>query len=226
MATSSPSIYRDLHGQTYPIDNFTLPFITICIKNRFKPTVLNKYGLDSWVDFVFGTFEDNKWKQENISIWDTYVETSYLLKRDLEIQIQDPWSPIQFSVGKNYINCENIRYLKGGEVCKNGSNILIDIKEYFTMVSGTCYGLKSKKPEKSNIRPDPNFSGIQNSVSEKPDHDMGQTCPVRPRTSDISGILGLPEIRKPFVDTLVQVIQFLRQGVKKGEETYKRINFP
>ena len=143
MATSSPSIYRDLHGQTYPIDNFTLPFITICIKNKFKPTVLNKYGLDSWVDFVFGTFEDNKWKQENISIWDTYVEASYLLKRDLEIQIQDPWSPIQFSVGKNYINCENIRYLKGGEVCKNGSNILIDIKEYFTMASGTCYGLKS-----------------------------------------------------------------------------------
>jgi hypothetical protein len=55
---------------------------------------------------------------------------------------------------------------------------------------------------------------------------MGQTRPVRPRTSDISGILGLPEIRKPFVDTLVQVIQFLRQGVKKGEETYMRINFP
>ena len=75
-----------------------------------------------------------------------YVEASYLLKRDLEIQIQDPWSTIQFSVGKNYINCENIRYLKGGEVCKNGSNILIDIKEYFTMASGTCYGLKSNLP--------------------------------------------------------------------------------
>ena len=84
----------------------------------------------------------------------------------------------------------------------------------------------SKKSEKSHIRPDPNFSGIQNSVSEKPDHYMGQTRLVRTRTSDISGILGLPEIRKPFVDTLVQVIQFLRQGVKKGEETYKRINFP
>ena len=130
-------------SQTYPIDDFTLPFITICIKNKFKPTVLSKYGLDSWVDFVYGTFDFNKWKQENISIWDTYVEASYLLKRDLEIQIQDPWSPIQFSVGKNYIKCENLRYTKGGEVCKNGSSILIDIKEYFTMASGTCYGLKS-----------------------------------------------------------------------------------
>ena len=130
-------------SQTYPIDDFTLPFITICLKNKFKPTVLNKYGLDSWVDFVFGTFEVDKWKQENISIWDTYVEASYLLNRDLEIQIQDPYSPIQFSVGKNYIKCENFKSRQGGEVCKNGSNILIDIKEYFTMSSGTCYGLKS-----------------------------------------------------------------------------------
>ena len=132
-------------SQTYPIDDFTLPFITMCIKNKFKPTVLNKYGLDSWTDFVFGTFEDNKWKQENISIWNTYVEASYLLKRDLEIQLLDPWSPIpiQFSVGKNYIKCETLRYTRGGEVCKNGSNILIEIKEYFTMSSGTCYGLKS-----------------------------------------------------------------------------------
>ena len=68
---------------------------------------------------------------------------SYLLNRDLEIQIQDPWLPIQFSVGKNYVKCENISSIKGGEVCKNGRNILIDIKEYFTMASGTCYGLRS-----------------------------------------------------------------------------------
>jgi hypothetical protein len=49
---------------------------------------------------------------------------------------------------------------------------------------------------------DPNFSGIQNSVSEKPDHDMGQTGPVQTRNSDILGILGFPELWKPHVDTL------------------------
>ena len=127
-------------SQTYTIDDFTLPFITICIKNKFKPTVLNKYGLDSWVDFVYGFW---KWKQENISVWDTYVEASYLLNRDLEIQVEDPSLPIQLLVGKNDIKCENISSIQGGEVCENGSNILFDIKEYFTMASGTCYGLKS-----------------------------------------------------------------------------------
>ena len=83
----------------------------------------------------------------------------------------------------------------------------------------------SKKPEKSDIRSDPNFSGIQNTEPEDPDHDIGQIRPVRTRISDISGIFGLPELRKPYVDTLVQVRRFLRQGAKKGEETYKRINF-
>ena len=130
-------------SKTYPIEDFTLPFITICIKNKFKPTVLNKYGLDSWIDFVYGTFEGNKWKQENISVWDTYVEASYLLNRDLEIQMLDPWWPLKFSVGKNYIKCENISNINSVEVCKNGSNIVIEIKEYFTMASGTCYGLKT-----------------------------------------------------------------------------------
>ena len=93
-------------SQTYPIEDFTLPFITICMKNKYKPTVLKKHGLDSWFDFVYGTFEG--WKQENISIWDTYVEASYLLNRDLEIEMLNPPSPLKFSVGKNYIMCENI----------------------------------------------------------------------------------------------------------------------
>ena len=66
---------------------------------------------------------------------------------------------------------------------------------------------------------------FSNSVSEKPDHYMGQTCPVRTRTSDISGIFGLPEIRKPFVDTLVQVIQFLSQGVKRGRRLIRGLIF-
>ena len=97
-------------SQTYPIEDFTLPFITICIKNKFKQTILNKYGLDSWIDFIYGTLEDNKWKQENISIWDTYLEATYLLNRDLEIQILNPPSPLKFVVGKNYIKCEDISY--------------------------------------------------------------------------------------------------------------------
>ena len=72
---------------------------------------MKKYGLESWVDFISGTFE-NKWNQENISMWDTFEEASYLLNRDLEIQMLNPSSPLKLSVGKNYIGCE------GGKECK------------------------------------------------------------------------------------------------------------
>ena len=45
-------------------------------------------------------------------------------------------------VGQNYIKCENVRDTKIGG-CKNGSTILIEINEYYTMASGTCYEIKS-----------------------------------------------------------------------------------
>ena len=129
-------------SKTSEIHDFTLPPIAICIKNKFKPSVMKKYGLKSWIDLFYGHFE-NKWNQENISIWNTFEEASYLLNRDLEIQMMDPSSPLQLSVGMNYIKCEDVKKMRGGEGCKNGSNILIDIQEYYTSASGTCYGLKS-----------------------------------------------------------------------------------
>ena len=129
-------------SKTSEIHDFTLPPIAICIKNKFKPSVMKKHGLESWVDFIYRTFE-NKSNQENISIWDAFEEASYLLNRDLKIQMMDPSSPLKLSVGKNYIKCEGVKNIRGGKECKNGSNILIDIQEYYTSASGTCYGLKS-----------------------------------------------------------------------------------
>ena len=129
-------------SKTSEIHDFTLPPIAICIKNKFKPSVMKKYGLESKYDFISGTFE-NKWNQKNISIWDTFEEASYLLNRDLEIQMLNPSSPLKLSVGKNYIKCEGVKNIRDGEKCKHGSNTLIDIQEYYTSASGTCYGLKS-----------------------------------------------------------------------------------
>ena len=142
-------IYTKFHDKatvfvssTTEMVDFPLPSISICIKNKFKPTVLEKYGLESWYDFIGENYGDNG-KQRNISVWNTYVEASYLLNRDLEVQILDPYSPLKLLVGKNYIKCKNDKSIKSGAGCKNESNILIDIQEFYTIASGTCYGLKS-----------------------------------------------------------------------------------
>ena len=57
-----------------------MPPITICMDNGLKPTVLNKYGLESIFDFNF-----NMYGFDFPSVWDAYVEASYLLNRDIEI---------------------------------------------------------------------------------------------------------------------------------------------
>ena len=139
-------IYTKFHDKatvfissTTEMVDFPLPIISICTKNQFKPTVLEKYGLDSWFDF----YNENRLFEKNLSVWDTYVEASYLLNREFEILMLDPLSEKLFSVGKNYFKCENIKNIGSG-VCKNGSTNLIEINEYYTMNYGTCYDIKSK----------------------------------------------------------------------------------
>jgi hypothetical protein len=85
-------------------------------------------------------------------------------------------------------------------------------------------GRLSKTPEKFDIRPDPNFSDIHNSGPENPDHDMGRTQPVRTRTLDIFGILGLPKDRKPLLDSLV-FLESLSQGAKRGRRFIRGLIF-
>ena len=128
-------------SKTSEIKDFTLPVISFCTKNQFKPTVLDKYGLNSWKDFIRGDNGNNMYKN-NLSVWDTYMEASYLLNRDFELQFIDPWSPQNLSVGQNFIKCEDV-IDANREECKVSKTISIEIKEYHTMASGTCYDLKS-----------------------------------------------------------------------------------
>ena len=67
-------------SKTIETQNFTMPPVTICMDNGLKPSVLNKYGMESIFDFNFNMDESDL-----TSVWDTYVEASYLLERDIEI---------------------------------------------------------------------------------------------------------------------------------------------
>ena len=109
-------------------ENFTSPPISICMKSGFKPSGIEKYGIASRYGFIMGT-ELNK---SISSVWNTYVEVSYLLNRDFEIEIVSCKSQLyRLLVGRNNIKCED------------GHKILIEVHEYYTVTSGTCYGLSS-----------------------------------------------------------------------------------
>ena len=41
--------------KTDEADNFNMPPITICMGNALKPTVMKKYGIDTILDFTFGS---------------------------------------------------------------------------------------------------------------------------------------------------------------------------
>ena len=91
-------IYTKFHDKatvfvssTSEIEDFPVPVISFCTKNIFKPTVLEKHGLRNWFDII----DENKWNKTNISVWDIYVEASYLLNRDFEVKSYNPWSLTQ-----------------------------------------------------------------------------------------------------------------------------------
>ena len=68
-------------SKTIETQNFTMPPITICMDNGLKPSVLNKYGMGNIFDFNFHMHESDL-----PSVWDAYIEASYLLNRDIEIK--------------------------------------------------------------------------------------------------------------------------------------------
>ena len=67
-------------SKTIETQNFNMPPITICMDNGLKPSVLNKYGMGNIFDFNF-----NMQESDLPSVWDAYIEASYLLNRDIEI---------------------------------------------------------------------------------------------------------------------------------------------
>ena len=113
------------------LENFTSPPISICFKNAFKPSGIKKYGITSRYGFLMGA-ELNK---SISSVWNTYVEVSYLLNRDFEIEIY----PCTTATAHSFQLLVGINNIK----CVDGSTIFVEVNEYYTMASGTCYVIKS-----------------------------------------------------------------------------------
>ena len=85
------------------------------------PPIRKKYGLVNIWNFAFGDSIENEAKNIS-SVWDVFVEASYLNGRDIEISING-WI---LAVGNNDLN-----------------QILVELKEYHTFFAGTCYQIKS-----------------------------------------------------------------------------------
>ena len=76
-------------------------------------------------DFVFNPINN---EEKNISsVWDAFVEASYLNGRDIEISFLDQ----VLTVGNNDL----FNY--------NGKLLSVELKEYHTFFAGTCYQIKS-----------------------------------------------------------------------------------
>ena len=144
-------------SRTSKFDDFTSPPITICMKNGFKPSGLEKYGMGNRYGFIMGT----EWNRTILSVWNTYEEISYLLNRDFEIEIyRCTTQPFRLFVGKNNVKCDN------------GNIILIEINEYYTMTSGTCYAIRSDLEI-----PPPKFVTMSLHLNESlPNADFPEVC--------------------------------------------------
>ena len=116
-------------SKTSKVGDFTSPPISICFKNAFKPSGLEKYGMKSRYSFVMGT----ELNRSISSVWNTYVEVSYLLNRDFEIEIYPCTKDQSFQL---LVGINNIK-------CVDGQTIFVEVNEYYTMASGTCYVIKS-----------------------------------------------------------------------------------
>ena len=65
----------------YADNNLTMPPITICMDNGLKPTVLNRYGIFNIFDFMTDQFVFQDTNYSSFSVWNTFVEASYLIGR-------------------------------------------------------------------------------------------------------------------------------------------------
>ena len=119
-------------SMTVDADSFTMPPMTICMDNGLKPSVLDKYGMTDIWEFVFEPLE--RLDNQTSSVWDAFVEASYLNGRDISIGLLGPHFSPHFHTltqGNNYI------------VSESGQVIYVELIEYHTMISGTCYQVKS-----------------------------------------------------------------------------------
>ena len=145
-------------SKTSEVGDFTSPPISICFKNAFKPSGLEKYGMKSRYSFVMGT----ELNRSISSVWNTYVEVSYLLNRDFEIEISPCTKDQSF---KLLVGINNIK-------CVDGQTIFVEVNEYYTMASGTCYVIKSDLQI-----PPPKFVTMNLYLNESlPSEDFPEVC--------------------------------------------------
>ena len=106
---------------TEQADNFHLPPVLVCMENGLKATVMEKYGLDTVRNFPGLETDFNT----ELSVWDIFVEASYILNRDFIIKSND--FDFNFSTGYNVI----------------GPELMVHVSEYHTIYTGTCYQVDS-----------------------------------------------------------------------------------
>ena len=108
------------------IKDLKFPPFTICLENGYKPTVMQKYGFEN--RYAFWDIKD-----KNItSVWDTYLDSTYLLHKDFEIFMLETAEMLK--LGENHF--ENT-------IFNHGNPIQVKIDQYHTPMSGTCYEIKS-----------------------------------------------------------------------------------
>ena len=123
------------------------------------PPILKKYGLVNIWDFAFGDPIDNEAKNIS-SVWDAFLEASYLNGRDFEISILVPsvfTSPLTLVVGNNNV------------ISDNGTQFFVQLKEYHTVSAGTCYQIKSNFsiPIPNYVKVSVNFDNSLNEIDQQ-----------------------------------------------------------
>ena len=115
--------------------NFIMPPITICMRNGLKPTVLKKYGINTIFDYLF---RSSLVESITPSVWDAFIESSYILNRDFYItltyantQTPNEFDAIDLNIGKN----------QGSH--KDERKFQVEVNEYHTSKFGTCYEMIS-----------------------------------------------------------------------------------
>ena len=117
--------------KTVEADDFQMPPIVICMQNGMKPTTMKKYGLATAFDFSFDP------SVKNISsVWDAFVEGSYLVNRDFSMKGS---AITNFGKTNEIVLSNGFNFLK----TENKSTIEIVVTQHHTMVTGTCYEIKS-----------------------------------------------------------------------------------
>ena len=122
------------HATTFTTKNFaatsfTMPPVTFCMQNGLKPSVLQKYGLMTTLDYL-----GSKAIEQMSSVWDSFVEGSYIINRDFDI------------VAYHFdLKDESIKLSNGNNVgqLKNRDQIYIEVHQYYHYLAGTCYQILS-----------------------------------------------------------------------------------